>query len=97
MPLFIYALVYICTNLLLMTGATLKELPLEGLHDLLVNANLELIKAMGAKDSIGIAAKTKHIQVIIDAIVSKKEIAKHISSFAQPDKIIEEKGKRKDA
>lgn len=63
-----------------MTGATLKELPLEGLHDLLVNANLELMKAMESKDSIGIAAKTKHIQVIIDAIVSKKEIAKHYAS-----------------
>jgi hypothetical protein len=80
-----------------MTGATLKELPLEGLHELLVNANLELIKAMEAKDSIGIAAKTKHIQVIIDAIVSKKEIAKHLSVIAQHDKVPMEKGKRKDA
>jgi hypothetical protein len=80
MPLYIFA-----ANLLLMTGDTLKELPLEGLHDLLVNANLELIKAMEAKDSIGIAAKTKHVQIIIDAIMSKKEIAKHLTVIPSGD------------
>lgn len=78
-----------------MTGETLKELPLEALHDLLVNANLELIKAMEAKDSIGIAAKTKHIQIIIDAIVSKKEIAKHLGGFKPSSQFSGEKGKGK--
>jgi hypothetical protein len=76
-----------------MTGHTLKELPLEGLHDLLVNANLDLMKAMEAKDNIGIVAKTKHIQVIIDVIISKKEIAKHLSGITHPDKLSREKGK----
>jgi hypothetical protein len=77
-----------------MTGATLKELPLEGLHDLLLNANLELMKAMEAKDSIGIAAKTKHIQVIIDAIISKKEVAKHLTVITQPGNAASEREKR---